>query len=147
MARRRAGGLDMDASGIERSEADRPSTPSLIGDAIRQATALFSAEIQLVRLEATEKIVVVMVAIVSLIVAAVFIIVALIFLLQGLVEFLVHLGWAPFVASLAVGGGIAVVAIIAMLVAIRSLSATRLKPARALRQVRDTTDLVKGAVS
>ena len=137
----------MDDVDVDRGGLDRPSTPSLIGDAIKQASALLSAEIQLMRLEATEKVVTVLVAIVSLVAAAVFIIVALIFLLQGLVELLVHFHWAPFAASFAVGGGIAVVALIAMFVAIRRLSAARLRPARAIRQVRDTSDMVKGLAS
>lgn len=122
----------------------RPSTPSLIGDAIRQATELVSTEVALVRLEAGEKLTMALVSIVSLVVAAVFIIVALIFLLQGLVEFLVHEGLAPFVASLAIGGGIVLVALIAIVVAARNLSLTRLKPSRTLRQVETARDLVKG---
>ena len=137
----------MDDIGIDRGGLDRPSTPSLIGDAIKQASALLSAEIQLMRLEATEKVVSVLIAIVSLIVAAIFIIVALIFLLQGLVETLIQFHWAPFAASFAVGGGIAVVALVSMFVAIRSLTAARLKPNRAIRQVRDTSDMVKGLAS
>jgi hypothetical protein len=126
---------------------DRPSTASLIGDAIKQSTALFSTEIQLVRLEATEKLVGALVAVASIGAAAVFMIVALIFLLQALVEFLVEIGWAPFVASLAIGGGIGILALIAMVVAARSLSSARLKPQRTLRQVRETTDAVKEIVS
>ena len=126
-------------------EMDRPSTPTLIGDAIRHATSLFSAEIQLVRLEATEKLTRVVASIVSLIVAAVFIIVALIFLLQGLVALLVHLGWAPFAASFAVGGGIALIALIAVLIAVRNMSAAKLKPKRTMRQVQHATDAVRSA--
>ena len=126
-------------------EMDRPSTPTLIGDAIRHATSLFSAEIQLARLEATEKLTKVVASIVSLIVAAVFIIVALIFLLQGLVELLIHLGWAAFTASFAVGGGIAVIALIAILIAVRNLAASKLKPNRTMRQVQHATDMVRSA--
>ena len=137
----------MDDGGLDRTGLDRPSTPSLIGDAIKQASALLSAEIQLMRMEATEKVVTVLIAIVSLVIAAIFIIVALIFLLQGLVDLLVHFHWAPFAASFAVGGGIALVAVIAALVAMRSLTAARLKPARAIRQVRDTSEMVKGLAS
>ena len=137
----------MDEVGIDRGGLDRPSTPSLIGDAIKQASALLSAEIQLMRLEATEKVVTALIAVVSLVVAAVFIIVALIFLLQGLVELLIRFHWAPFAASFAVGGGIALLALVAMIVAVRSLTAARLKPARAIRQVRDTSDMVKGLAS
>ncbi len=126
---------------------ERPSTTSLVGDAIKQATGLFSAEMQLVRLEATEKLIAAVMAVVSMIVAAVFMIVALIFLLQGLVELLVHLGWPAFAASFAIGGGIALVAIIAILMSVSRLSVAKLKPARTLRQVADATEMVKRGAS
>ena len=126
----------------------RPSTTSLIGDAITQATGLFSAELQLVRLEATEKLVGALMALVAIVVAAVFMIVALIFLLQGLVGLIVAFThWPVYGASFAVGGGIAIVAIIAILVALRGLSAAHLKPARTLRQVQRSTEIAKGLVS
>ena len=128
-------------------DTDRPSTPSLVGAAVRQATALFSTEMELARLEATEKLVAALLAIVSIFGAAIFIIVALIFLLQGLVQLLVAHGWAAFAASFAVGGGIAAVALIAIFVAIRRLSLAKLKPARTLRQVKIATDIMKGPPS
>jgi hypothetical protein len=127
-------------------ETDRQSTPSLIGDAIRHATSLFSAEIQLVRLEATEKLTKVIASIVSLVVAAVFIIVALIFLLTGLVGLLAHvLHWPHYAVSFLVGGVVAVIAAVAIFVAIRNLSGSSLKPQRTLRQVQQTTDFVRSA--
>lgn len=125
---------------------DRPSTPSLIGDALKQATNLFSAEMQLARLEVTEKLVAALIALASLVGAAIFIIVALIFLLQGVVQILVHLGWPAFAASFAVGAGIAIIAVIAIVVAARRLSVARLRPERTIRQVKGATEVVKGAV-
>lgn len=125
--------------------SERPSTPSLIGDAIRQSTELFTTEIALVRLEATEKLTLALLSVASLVVAAIFIIVALIFLLQGLVELLIHKGFAPFEASFMIGGVITLVALIAVLVAVRNLSATRLKPSRTIGQIQVAKDLVKGA--
>ena len=77
----------MDDVGIDRGGLDRPSTPGLIGDAIKQTSALLSAELQLMR------------------------------------------------------------ALVAALVALRRLTAARLKPARAIRQIRDTSDMVKGLAS
>ena len=127
------------------SDTDRPSTPGLIGDAIRQASGLVSAELQLVRLEATEKVTMVVVSIASLVTAAIFVIVALIFLLQGLVELLIHYGWPAFQASFAIGGGIGFVALVAVILAMRSLSAAKLKPQRTIRQVQQTTELVRSA--
>ena len=119
----------------ETRSTDRRSTPGLIGDAIRQATELVATEVSLVRLEATEKLTLALMSVVSLVVAAVFIIVALIFLLQGLVEVLVHAGFAAFVASFIVGGGIAFVALVAVLIAVRNLSLARLTPKRTLGQI------------
>ena len=124
--------------------SDRPSTPSLIGDAIRQSTELFTTEIALVRLEATEKLTLALVSVASLVAAAVFIIVALIFLLQALVEFLVHKGYAPFEASLMIGGGVAFLALVAILVAVRNLSATRLRPTRTMGQIEVAKNIVRG---
>lgn len=128
---------------------DRRSTPSLIGDALGQVASLFSAEVQLARLEMTEKLVAAVVAVIAMVVAAVFTIVALIFLLQGVVELLVHAGLALFVSSFIVGGAILVFALIAILLAARSLSKTGLKPERTIRQAKGAAELVgrKGAVS
>lgn len=131
----------------ETSSSKRPSTPSLIGDAIRQGTELVTTELALVRLEATEKLTLALASIASLVAAAVFIIVALIFLLQGLVELLIHAGLAAFAASFIVGGGIAVFALIAALVAGLNLRAARLKPSRTIGQVKAATDVVKGRTS
>ncbi len=123
---------------------DRPSTPTLIGDALRQATGLVSAELQLARLEATEKLTLVVVSLVSLIVAAIFIIVALVFLLTGLVGLLAHLlKWADWQASLLVGGVVAVIALIAVVLAALNLSAARLKPKRTIKQVQKAGEIVR----
>ena len=126
---------------------NHPSTPRLIGDAIRQTTELISTELALVRLEAGEKLTIALASVVSLVVAAIFIIVALIFLLEGLVEFLITLGLPDWGASLAVGGGIALVALIAVVVALRNLRLSRLKPTRTLRQVEATRSAVGGKSS
>lgn len=125
----------------------RPSTPSLIGNAIRQATELVTTEVALVRLEATEKLTLAIVSVASVIVAAIFIIVALIFLLQGLVEVLVHAGFAPFEASFMVGGGIGVLALVAIFIASRNLRAASLKPSRAIGQAKVVADIIKGRSS
>ena len=119
------------------ADIDRPSTPALIGDAIKQATDLVTAELQLARLEVTEKILKAVLSVAGIVGAGVFILVALIFLLQGLVELLVQLAhWPAFAASFAVGGAIAIVALLAILLAARNLSASRLMPNRTIRQVR-----------
>lgn len=127
--------------------SNHPSTPRLIADAIRQTTELVSTELALVRLEAGEKLTLALASIVSLVVAAIFIIVALIFLLEGLVDFLVTLGLPDWGASLAVGGGIAFVALVAVLIAVRNLRLSRLKPSRTLRQVESARAAVGGKSS
>lgn len=118
------------------ADIDRPSTPALIGDAIKQATDLVTAELQLARLEVTEKLLKAVLSVAGIVGAGIFILVALIFLLQGLVELLVQLAhWPSFAASFAVGGGIAIIALLAIVLAARNLSAARLMPNRTIRQV------------
>jgi hypothetical protein len=123
---------------------ERPSTASLLGDALSQTARLVGAEIQLVRVEISDKIAVAIKAIVGIVVAAIFLIVAMIFLLQGLVALVVSYGLAISVANFAVGGAIAVLAAIAIVVALRSLSASNLKPNRSIRQIHEDAELVKG---
>ena len=127
---------------------DRPSTPALIGDAIKQTMALFSAEVSLVRLELTEKLVSALTAVVAIVVAAVLVIVALIFILQGVVELLARLlAWPTFAASFAVGGVVLLIAFVAVIVAVRNLSVAHLKPSRTMREVKNTSELAKGVMS
>jgi hypothetical protein len=122
----------------------RPSTASLIGDALAKTSQLIGSELHLVQVEISEKITEEITAVVSMIVAAIFLIVALIFLLQGLVAVLVQAGLAASTANFAVGGGIAVVALITILIAARSLSASKLVPSRSLRQAHQSAELVRG---
>ena len=123
--------------------AARSSTASLLGEALSQTSRLVAAEIQLVRIEMSEKISTAVKAVVAIVVAAIFLLVAMIFLLSGLVALLVSFGLSTSNANFAVGGGIAVVALIAIFAASRSLSASKLKPGRSLRQIGENTALVK----
>ena len=127
--------IDMDTA--------RPSTASLLGEALSQTSRLVGAEIQLVRVEIGEKVSIAVKAIVGIVVAAVFLIVAMIFLLQGVVALLVGFGLAVSTANFAVGAAIAVLAAIAIFVALRSLSVSKLKPNRTLRQIHENSDLMK----
>ena len=122
----------------------RPSTASLLGEALSQTSRLVGAEIQLVRVEISDKLSIAVKAVVAIVVAAVFLIVAMIFLLQGVVALLVGFGLAMSTANFAVGGAIAVLAAIAIFVALRSLSPSKLKPSRTIRQMHENTDLMKG---
>ena len=124
------------------SDIDNRSTPTLIGEAVQHATTLVSAELQLVRLEATEKVTLALVSVVSIVVAGVVGLLALLFLLAGVV--LAIAKFLPlFVACFIVGGVIAFVALITIAVAARNLSATKLAPTRTLKQVQAATDLVR----
>ena len=124
------------------SDADQRSTTTLIGDVVQHATTLVSAELQLLRLEASEKLTLALASVVSIVVAGVVGLVALLFLLAGAVLALA-LVLPTYVACFIVGGVIALVAIVTILVAVRNLSAAKLKPARTLKQVQATTELVR----
>lgn len=124
------------------SDADHRSTTTLIGDAVQQATTLVSAELQLVRLEAAEKLTLALASVVSIVVAGVVGMVALLFLMAGVV-LAIALVLPPYVACFIVGGVFALVALVTIVVAARNLSATRLKPTRTLKQVHSAGDLVR----
>ncbi len=113
----------------------RPPTLGLISDVFAQITGLFQTEIRLLRAELNEKISLVVRGVVLLAVAAVLMLAALFLLLQALVGWLVMLGLAPPLAALAVGGGVLIIALIAVFIAARSLSAKRLAPRRSLDQL------------
>ncbi len=122
----------------------RPSTLGLIGDAISQAAQLFSSEVVLAKTELSEKMTSAVGAVGSIVGAAVFLIVSLIFLLQALVEWLIETGWRASVASLSVGAGVGVAAMLAILVAKSRLTTWRLTPSRTLKQAARTIDVVRG---
>ncbi len=124
------------------SDADQRSTTTLIGDAVQHATTLVSAELQLVRLEAGEKLTLALASVVSIVVAGVVGMVALLFLLAGVVM-AIALKLPTYVACFIVGGAIALLALITIVVAARNLSAAKLMPARTLKQVQTTADLVR----
>ena len=125
------------------SAPPRPSTAALFADALAKTSQLIGSEMRLVQIELSEKIATAIRAVVAIIAAAVFLIVALIFLLQGLVAVLVEHGLSASLSSFAVGGAIAVVALVAIVVASRSLSASNMRPAKSLRQLHENTTLMK----
>lgn len=124
------------------SESDQQSTATLIGDAVQHATTLVSAELQLVRLEAAEKLTLVLASVVSIVIAGVVGLIALLFLLAGVV-LAIALVLPTYIACFIVGGVMVLLALITIVVAARNLSATKLKPARTLKQVQSATDLVR----
>ena len=126
------------------SESEQRSTATLIGDAVQHATTLVSAEIQLVRLEAAEKLTLVLTSAVSIVVAGVVGLIALLFLLAGVV-LAIAIALPTYVACFIVGGVMVLVAAITIVMAARNLSAAKLKPTRTLKQVQSANELVRSA--
>ncbi len=124
------------------NEHEHLSTPSLIGDAFHHATTLISAEMQLARLEAGEKLGLALASVASIVVAGVIALVALLFLLAG-VALTIALWLPTFVACFIVGGVFLVIAAGLIVAAVRNLSAARLKPNRTLKQVQSAADLLR----
>ena len=125
----------------------RPSTLGLIGDAVSQASRLFSSEIVLAKTELGEKMTSAVAAVASIVGAGVFLVVAMIFLLQALVSWLVETGWRASVASLLVGVVIMAIALIALLVAKSRLTVAGLAPSRSIAQASKMVDTVRGGRS
>ncbi len=125
----------------------RPSTPSLVAEALAQLTRLVETEIRLLRTELGEKISDAVRAVVMLVVSAVLLVAALIFILQGVVDLLVYFGMQPFAAAFAVGVVIAVVAGIVVYIALKSLSAEHLTPKRSVSEIKKDAHVIKDQVT
>lgn len=121
----------------------RASTPSLFADALSQMTVLFETEIRLVRSEISEKITQAVTAVAVLVVSAVLLLAALILLLQGLVDTLIYFGWQAFAADFTVGVVIAIIGGIAVMMALKGLSAKNLTPSRTINQFGKDAKVVK----
>ena len=124
----------------------RPSTPSLFADALAQMTSLFETEIRLVRTEVSEKISSALRAVVIIAVAAVLLLVGLFIVLFGIVQLVIFFGFVAWQAYFMVGGAFVIVGGLAMLVAVRRLSAGNLMPKRTLSQLGKDAEVVKEQV-
>lgn len=124
----------------------RPSTPALFADALDQMMRLFETEIRLVRTELSEKISSALRAVIVIAVAAVLLLVGLFIVLFGIVQLLIAFGVVAWLAYFLVGGALVVIGVIALLVALRRLSADHLKPKRTLSQLGKDADVVKEQV-
>ena len=124
----------------------RPSTPSLFADALSQMTTLFETEIRLVRTELSEKISLAINAVIILLVAAVLLIVGLFIILFGIVELVIFFGVVAWLAYFIVGGVFALIGVIALVVALKRLSADKLIPKRAIDQLGKDAVVVKEQV-
>ena len=126
--------------------AGRPSTPALFADALAQMTKLFETELRLLRTEIGEKIHAAVMAIVVIAVAAVLLLAALFLVLIGCVELIITFGFQSWVAYFMVGAVIAIIGVAALLLALRNLSADKLKPSRSIAQLGKDADIVKEQV-
>ena len=121
----------------------RPSTTSLLADAMSQMTHLLETEIRLVKTEMSEKVSEAVRAIATIVVSAVLLVAALILVLQGIVQLLVYFGMQPFAASFTVGVIVAAIGGLAVWMALRSLSVSNLAPQRTVDQLSRDAHVIK----
>lgn len=111
------------------------STPELFGDAISLVTDLFRTEVKLARAEIGEKASQAVSGAIVAVVGAILLLSALVLLLAAAVDWIVTLGFARYLAGLMVGGGVAVLGLILLLVAVGRLKPANLAPRRTLGQL------------
>lgn len=110
------------------------STPELFGNVVTLVTDLFRTEVKLARAEIGEKASQAISAVIIAVVGAILLLSALVLLLSAAVDWIVTLGFARYLAGLMVGGGVAVLGLIFVLVAVNRLKPANLAPRRTLRQ-------------
>ena len=125
----------------------RPSTSSLLADAMSQMARLVESEIRLVRTELGEKLSAAVRAVAIIAVAAVVLLAAVFVLLLGIVYLLVFFGLQPFVAYFVVGAVAAIVGGIMVYIALRRLSPSGLKPRRSINQIGKDAKAIKEQMS
>ena len=125
----------------------RPSTSSLIADAMAQMARLVESEIRLVRTEISEKVSAAVKAVAVIAVSAVVLLAAVALLLIGVVHLLIFFGLQPFAAYFVVGGGAAVIGGIAVFLAVRQLSPSGLTPRRSINQLGKDAKAIKEQMS
>lgn len=125
----------------------RPSTSSLVADAISHLSKLIETEIRLVKTEVSEKISAAVRAVVILVASAILLVAALFLLLQGVVDLLVYFGMQPFAAAFVVGIVIALIGGIAIWIALRSLTAEQMAPKRTFNQLGKDATVIKDQVT
>jgi uncharacterized membrane protein YqjE len=125
----------------------RPSTPSLIAEAMAQMARLVETEIRLVRTELSEKVTQAIYALAIIAVSAVLLLGAIILLLIGVVHLLIYFGLQAFAAYFIVGVVAAVLGGVAVYIAINRLKPSGLAPHRALNQISKDAQVIKEPVS
>ena len=125
---------------------DDRSFKELFGDLTSRVSNLFRKEIELARAEASEKIGQAGLAAGSIAGGAILALAALIVLLQALVIALTELGLAPALASLIVGGVVAIIAFALIYKGLNDLKAANLAPTRTVDSLRRDAHMVKEQV-
>ena len=133
-----------DAADIPRTRPEDRSTAALLTDALGHVSSLFRKEMDLARAEIDQNVKRAGMAIGMIVVAVVLLLVALNVLAAAAVAALtaagLHAGWAAVI----VGGGVALVAIIMVAIAMNNLKATSLAPTRTVENVRRDARAVTG---
>ena len=122
---------------------DDRSLKDLFGDLTHSVTTLFRKEIELARAETSEKVSQVAFASSSIAAGAILALAALIVLLQALVIALTELGLAPALASLIVGGVVAIIAFALLYKGMNDLKARNLAPTRTVESLQRDAQMFK----
>lgn len=120
-----------------------PSTPSLIGDALREATDLVKREIDLFRAETAGNLGPLIAGVGLLAAAALFAVIALIMPILALVKWLAVVLGSEALARLIVGGAFILVAIVLAFWGRSKMSISGLEPRRTERQVRQDLEMTR----
>ena len=126
--------------------SDDRSLKGLLGDLTHSVTTLFRKEIELARVEISEKFSQAGIAAGLIAAGAILALAALIVLLQALVLALTELGLAPAVASLIVGGVVAIIAFALIYKGMNDLKASNLAPTRTVEALKRDAEMVKEQV-
>jgi len=130
---------------VESTTSDR-SIGDLLTDLSRNTSSLFRNEIELVKAETSEKISQTFVAIGSIAGGAILAMAALLVLLQALVIAITELGVPPTLASLLVGGIVAIIAFIMIQQGTKKLKASQMVPERSISSLKRDAQLAQEQV-
>jgi Putative Actinobacterial Holin-X, holin superfamily III len=119
----------------------------LVGEALRESTDLAQKEFSLFRSEMTENIRTIVLGLVMFIVAAVFAIGAIILFTGALVDWLATVVGSRALASLIVGGVLAIIAIGLGLYGRHAMSASSLAPKRTVRSLKRDAEVLSERVT
>jgi hypothetical protein len=128
-------------------DPNRRSVMDLLRDLARDTSGLLRQELQLVRAETENHVHQLIAALVAMFAGALLGLAGLIILLDAMVYGLIKAGLDHWLASLIVGGVVALVAYILVRKGENDLSATRLAPERSAANFRKDVDLLREQVS